>query len=208
MGLEQRKKITYLTIFEGKFAIRVEANTPGAVSRTNKLGKVVHEIFFDQFSGLLVGISTKESADYGKSWVFEFRDGNETFQLQTSYSSSTASRILKTLPNVQLSHPMTLVSSMKMVDGKNKTSLFILQHGNPIKQAYTREVPNGLPEMESLIVKGNQVWDDTKQLAFLAAMIEKDIIPNLPKMEPVAAASEMYDLLPEEEAAEPEDKPF
>jgi hypothetical protein len=62
--------------------------------------------------------------------------------------------------------------------------------------------------MESLIVKGNQVWDDTKQLAFLAAMIEKDIIPNLPKMEPVAAASEMYDLLPEEEAAEPEDKPF
>lgn len=178
MGLNTREEGNFITILGGKFCQRVPEGTPGAVTRTNKVGKTVHEKFYDSFTGKLVGIKTQDG-EYGKSWIFSFKDGEEVYHLQLSYSNSFATAFLKMLPNVDLTKEMKVSPSTKEVDGKNKSSLFINQNGVAIKHAYTREHPNGMPDMEQVTVKGQQVWDDTKRIEFLYNMVATTIIPQL-----------------------------
>lgn len=178
MAFENRVQGQFFTIFGGRFCQRVPEGTVGAVSRVNKLGKTVYERYHDSFTGKLVGIKTQDG-EYGKSWLFSFKDKNEVYHLQLPYSGSFSSQFLKILPNVDLSQEMRVSPSQKEVDGKMKSSLFINQNGNPVKHAYTKDNPNGLPPLEQVTVKGQQVWDDTKQLEFLYNMVATTIIPKL-----------------------------
>ncbi len=178
MGLENRTEGNFITILGGKFCQRVPAGTPGAKTRVNKTGKTVHEKFYESFTGRLVGIRTQDG-EYGKSWIFSFKDKEEVYNLQLSYSNSFSTALLKMLPNVDLSKEMKVSPSTKEVDGKNKSSLFINQDGKAIKHAYTREKPNGMPDMEQITVKGAPVWDDTKRIQFLYEMVASQIVPKL-----------------------------
>lgn len=178
MAFENREGGKYFTVLGGKFAVRVAHDTPGSVRRVNKVGKEVSEIFHDSFTGKLINIRTKEG-EYGKSWEFDFKDGNEVYTLQLSYSNSYATTILKILPNVDLTQEIKMQPDQKVIDGKTKSSLFISQNGVTLKHAYTKDAPNGLPPMTQVTVKGNLVWDDTDQLAFLKAMVRSDILPKL-----------------------------
>lgn len=180
MGLEQREGGSFITILGGKFCQRVSADTAGAIQRTNKLGKTVHEKFYDSFTGKLINIRTQDGA-YGKSWVFDFQDKGEVYHLQLSYSNSFATAFLKMLPNVDLTKEMKVSPLTKEVDGKNKSSLFINQDGVVLKHAFTRANPNGMPDMEEVTVRGVKTWDDTKRLAFLYEMVQTQILPKLPK---------------------------
>ncbi len=179
MGFENREGGKYFTILGGKFCIRTDASNPEAKERTNKVGKVVHEMFRDSFTGKLVNIRTKDSA-YGKNWEFDFKDGSDVYTLQLSYSNSYATNILKMLPNIDLDKEMKVQPSQKVEDGKTKSSLFISQDGVTLKHAYTKDKPNGLPPMVQVKVKGQDVWDDSARLEFLEAMVRKDILPKLP----------------------------
>lgn len=181
MGLDNRTEGNFITILGGKFCQRVSETTPGAVTRVNKMGKTVHEKFYDSFTGKLIGIKTQDG-EYGKSWIFSFKDEGDTYNLQLSYSNSFATAFLKQLPNVDLTQPMKVLPSTKEVDGKQKSSLFINQNGIALKHAYTRENPNGMPDMEQVTVKGQQVWDDTKRIEFLYNMVATTIIPELEKI--------------------------
>jgi len=178
MGLETRQEGKFITILGGKFCIRVPQGTEGAVERVNKLGKTVYEKFYEKFTGRLVSIKVTDGT-YGKSWNFGFKDSEEVYTLQLSYSNSFATAFLKMLPNIDLDKEMTVSPSVKEVDGKNKSSLFVNQDGQPIKHAYTMAEPNGLPQMEQITIKGELVWDDTKRLIFLQEMVDTKIIPKL-----------------------------
>jgi hypothetical protein len=178
MGLENREGGNYITILGGRFSQRVQEGTEGAEMRTNKLGKTVWEKFYTSFTGHLVDIRTQDGT-YGKSWVFDFIDGGEVYHLQLSYSNSFATAFLKMLPNIDLTKPMKVSPSVKEVDGKNKSSLFINQDGVPLKHAYTKDNPNGMPDMEQITIKGSLVWDDTKRLEFLQNMVDTVILPKL-----------------------------
>jgi len=181
MGLDNREGGKYITILGGKFSQRVGEDTPGAIQRTNKLGKVVFEKYYDSFTGKLVNIKTSDGNGYGKNWIFDFQDNGEVYHLQLSYSNSFATALLKMLPNVDLSKEMKVSPSVKEVDGKNKSSLFINQDGIAIKHAYTKDAPNGMPPMVQVKVKGDLVWDDTDRLEFLYNMVQTQILPKLDK---------------------------
>lgn len=181
MGLGNREHTNFISILGGKFCRRVPEGTEGAVTRINKLNKTVHEMFYDNFTGVLTDIRIKESADYGKSWEFVFDVNGESYIIQLSYSNSYAKAFLKMLPNIDLSQKISLTPSLKEVEGKPQSSLFVKQNGQNIKHAYTRENPNGMPAMVQIKVKGNDVWDDTDILVFLTDMVNKDIIPKLGK---------------------------
>ncbi len=187
MGLDNKEGGRYITILAGKFSVRVAEGTKGAVARVNKLGKTVHEVQYDSFTGKLVNIRTRDGS-YGKSWEFDFKDGGEVYTLQLSYSNSYATNILKMLPNVDLSKEMKVQPSQKIEDGKTKSSLFISQDGKTLKHAYTKDNPNGLPPMVQVTIKGQQVWDDSARLEFLHAMVERDILPKLSKETAAPAA--------------------
>lgn len=179
MGLNTRQEAgNFITILGGRFCIRVPEGTTDAVTRVNKVGKTVHEKFYDNFTGKLVGIKTQDG-EYGKSWIFSFKDKEEVYHLQLSYSNSFATALLKMLPNVDLSKEMKVSPSVKEVDGKNKSSLFINQGGDTIKHAYTKDHPNGMPEMVQKTVKGQLVWDDTDRIEFLYNMVATTIAPKL-----------------------------
>ena len=178
MGFSNKQDGNFVTILGGRFCIRVPEGTPGAVTRKNKVGKTVHEIFHDSFTGKLIGIKVQDG-EYGKSWIFSFRDSGEVYHLQLSYSNSFATALLKMLPNVDLTKEFKVSPSTKEVDGQKKSSLFINQSGVSVKHAFTREHPNGMPDMEQVTVKGQQVWDDTKRIEFLYNMVATTIIPKL-----------------------------
>lgn len=186
MGLANREGGKYITILGGKFCVRVADGTPGATARVNKLNKTVYEVFYDSFTGKLVNIRTKDG-EYGKSWEFDFKDGGEVYTLQLSYSNSYATNLLKILPNVDLTKEMKVQPSQKIEDGKTKSSLFVSQDGVTLKHAYTKDVPNGLPQMVETTVRGQKVWDDTDRLAFLQEMVDRDILPKLEQVAPVAS---------------------
>ena len=212
MGLEQREGGNFITILGGRFCQRVPSGTEGAVERTNKLGKQVHEKFYDSFTGKLVNIRTQDTA-YGKQWVFDFKDKEEIYHLQLSYSNSFATNFLKLLPNVNLEKEMKVSPMTKEIDGKQRSSLFINQDGVPLKHAYTREKPNGLPDLEKVVVKGQEVWDDTKRLAFLHNMVMTQVIPKLEggtnELKAEADANAEFDAIGAEPTAVPaDDIPF
>ena len=189
MGLEQRTGGNYITILGGKLCQRVSEGTEGAVTRVNKIGNTVHEKFYDSFTGKLIDIKVQDG-DYGKTWNFVFKDKEEPYTLQLSYSNSFSTAILKMLPNVDLTKDIKLSPSVKEIDGKNKSSLFINQDGKALKHAYTRDVPNGMPPMEQITVNGVLVWDDTKRLVFLQEMVDTTIIPKLQALREAVPATE------------------
>ena len=176
--LENRAEGNYITILGGKFCQRVPEGTEEAVTRVNKIGNTVHEKFYDSFTGKLESIQVKDG-NYGKTWNFGFRDQEELYILQLSYSNSFSTAFLKMLPNADLTQEMKVSPSMKEVDGKTKSSLFINQNGVALKHAYTRDNPNGMPDMEQVTVKGELVWDDTKRMEFLHNMVDTVILPKL-----------------------------
>jgi len=185
MGLETRAEGKYISIYKGRFAQRVQPNTEGAVARVlekgPKAGQTVYEKYYDSFVGKLVGIKTTENANYGKQWDFAFQDNGEVYHLNLPYSNSFAKNMLKMLPNVDLTKEFKVSPQTKEVDGVNKSSLFINQDGNSIKHAFTKDQPNGLPQMVQIMVKGKLEWDDTAQLAFLEDMVKNTIVPRLPQ---------------------------
>lgn len=178
MGLGNREDGNFITILNGKLCQRVPEGTEGAVTRVNKIGNTVHEKFHDFFVGKLVDIKVKDG-EYGKTWNFHFVDSGELYILQLSYSNSFATAFLKMLPNIDLTKEMKVSPSVKEVDGKQRSSLFINQDGQTVKHAYTRENPNGMPDLVKVIVKGQEVWDDTKRLEFLQNMVDTVILPKL-----------------------------
>jgi len=187
MGLEQRLDGKYITIYSGKFCQRVPEGTEGAITRVNKIGNTVHEKFYDSFTGKLESIKTRDG-EYGKTWNFGFRDREDLYTLQLSYSNSFSTAFLKILPNIDLTQEMKVSPLVKEVDGKKRSSLFVNQNGVALKHAYTRDIPNGMPEMEQITVKGDLVWDDTKRMVFLQDMVDTRIIPKLEEMKSTAVA--------------------
>lgn len=180
MGLQNNQSKTYAHIYKGKITLEVPEGTEGAVTRVNKNGREVSEVFFDSYEGTLIDITTG-NGNYGKYWLFTFEDQGEEFTLQSSYSDSYAKALLKSLPNIDVKKPFKITPEMKTENGDTKTALYINQNGEGVKWAYTKENPNGLPQWEKITVKGEEKWDDTKELLFLEEMVQKEIIPNLPE---------------------------
>jgi hypothetical protein len=211
MGLDTRENGKYISIVGGRFCVRVQEGSEGAISRVNKLGKTVFEKYYDSFTGRLINIKVTDGA-YGKQWVFGFQDNGEVYNLQLGYTNSFAKNILKILPNVDLSKVMKISPSTKVeADGTKKSSLFINQDGVAIKHAFTKASPNGLPPMVQVTVKGSLVWDDTDQMVFLEKMINDTIIPKLQGTTP-AKVDELDQMVADAKAIDsgvnPADVPF
>jgi hypothetical protein len=182
---------TFYSISEGRICTQHKQPVPGSIERVNKNGKIVHETFHDALKGKITNIYTKDS-DYGKFWYVEL-NGNEVLQFQ--YSSGYANSFLRALPNVDLTSEVTLAPKLTIEGDKKKGSLFINQHGKALKWAYTKDEPNGIPDLKKIKVKGKETWDSSDIMDFLEDMVKTQILPSL---QVVATTS----------AQEDEDAPF
>jgi hypothetical protein len=149
MGAVKNSSAIYLTIADGKIVRRFKQPTKDTVTRTTKEGKVVHEEIYDGWNGRIAGIEFRDHKDYGRFVNVMINDGEATAILQMKQGSGYAMAFLKTLPNVDLQTDVKLSPSMKVEGDKKKTSMFINQHGEALKWAYTRDQPNGIPELRN-----------------------------------------------------------
>jgi hypothetical protein len=187
MGLNNNQSSSiYLQISNGKLVRSFSSPTQKSVSRTNKVGKEVHEEFYDSLTGYVKGISTKET-EYGKFWVINVNDGESDYTLSTNYSGGYAVSFLKAIPNADLSRVMTITPKI-MVDGDKRNSvMFINQDGKGLKHYWTKDNPGQLPNLEKIKIKGKDTWDDTKRLEYLENFV-KDLFNS--KVEPASAVDE------------------
>lgn len=188
MGLNKSENAgtVYLSVANGKLVRQHKEANADTVSRVNKVGKTVHEEFFKDLTGVITKIETKEN-DYGKQWQIVISDGADRYMLQMPFSGRYSSSFLKALPNVVQGKPVRFMpwemqdknDASKKVTG---VTLYQDQDGNgmtKIASAYTKEDPNGLPQMKQVKVKGKTTWDDYDMMTFLEAMA-KDWMKSAP----------------------------
>ena len=179
------EKKTYLTFQSGKVVERVPQGTPNAVSRVLQdgpnAGKTIWERRDDFVEGMLVSIKKEKSNDFGWRWKITIVDEEEACTIELPYSSGYAKALLFAIEGANLSVPIKFVPKMTTKDGKNKHYLNLYQapYNESLKWNYTKDSPNGIPQMKQIKVKGVDVWDDSEQLEFLEKMLESKIIPNL-----------------------------
>lgn len=188
MGVGNNSNAIYYSISEGKICRQFREATPNSKQRVNKNGRTVHEEYYDYIDGQIIGIEVRDTDQYGKFWNVTLEDGGQRQVLQFNYSSGYANGFLKALPNVVIGEKVKLIPSMKMEGDKKKTTLFVSQHGNPVKWYYTQEHPNGIPELKKVKVKGKEQWDDSDVMEFLEQMVKTEIVPKLSRAaQPVVA---------------------
>ena len=180
MGLNQSQQdsVIFLQISNGKIVRQSKVPVENSVSRINKLGREVHELFYDSINGVITDVITRES-EYGKSWVVSIKSEGKLYKLEFNYSSGYATTFLKALPNVSFGNIVTL-SPKLIIDGdKKKSVLFISQDGKGLKHFFTRDNPNGLPELKKIKIKGKESWDDSDRMEFLEQYVQNNIIPMI-----------------------------
>jgi hypothetical protein len=178
-AINKSAALTFLTITDGRICRRVTSPTGTSIERVNKVGNTVHEEYYSGWEGTITNITTKET-DYGKNWEVTIEDGDSTAILSMGYSSGYSAAFLKTLPNVDLSKPVSLSPKLQTIGDKKKATIFVSQNGTALKWAYTKDNRNGLPDLKQIKVKGKITWDDSDMMEFLENMVKELFINETP----------------------------
>lgn len=184
--IENSDKITHVTIFDGKFEVRVKADTPNSVSRVNKDGDTIHALIYKGVSGIITDIKKEISEYKGKkfsSMKIFLQDGEDMQVLSLPYNSGTTSAFYHMIENVDLSKPVVFSASKDKE--KDKTSLFMSQDKENVKWKYTKawgeanpHLPQK-PQWKQVTVKGELVWDNTDEVLFFENIMKTKILPVL-----------------------------
>lgn len=189
---------TYFTLSDGKCRIRLREATPESVSRVTKDGNTVHELVHDEFTGLLRNVEVVDT-DFGKQWRITFVDAPSFYVLTLKYSSNYGKTLIQALCNPEWSS--TLETTVKPYSFSPKddasrviTGCTVSQRGKKIERLYCSSINpvDGkiiLPDLEKVKVRGQEIWDDTKQMEFLLAEFQNKVIPRLPANAVVTAST-------------------
>jgi len=179
----QSAGLTYLNFMGGKFVQRVQEETTGATARELKkgpnAGKMVHELNFDTYEGQIIDLKT-EANEFGQKLnifmdVSTAEEPDKQVKISLSLSSGPAKGFLSRLPVIDFAKDVVLkgYNIENKETGRFNSYLVPYQDGQKLLSQFTKEAPNGLPQMKKIKVKGQEVWDDTEQLEFYEALIAK-----------------------------------
>lgn len=191
-GLSNRSngKTVYLSVSKGKFQQRVDKESATSVRHTISkgvnTGQVVFYEQYDEIEGILTEVKTKTSqnAEFGKSWQFIMKVDDISYIIETPYSSSVASSIIRRLPNIDLTKEVKFAGFYLDEDkngiktGKKVQRVVLYQNKKKIDFAFTMAEPNGLPPLVKVKVKGVDTWDDTAQLEFFEKLVSETRFPK------------------------------
>ena len=167
-----RTSTTYLTIAEGFLCQRSKEPREGYVTRQTSTGKTVHERRFEAIEGKVNDVSSKQT-EWGRKWTIDLQDGAECYLLTMDYDSAYAKYIINALLSEAFdrSQPV-MIKPYYFTDkntGKQKKGATVSQNGQKLEWRYGRD---DMPQMVQVVVKGEKVWDDTEQLAFLQDKVD------------------------------------
>lgn len=173
-------KVKYLKVTNGAIRERVEENTPNAKAREYTVvgtgeKKTAYELNYNLLTGKIKNVYFKEQ-EFNNTIKRTFNlvvvDDGVDFILQFDEGSKLASTIFKMMPNIDVNKEVEIsVNESKNQKGKMQTSLFINQQGINVKWKFKMGEMGDCPDLEKVMFKGEEQWDNTKQLKFF-----KDII--------------------------------
>lgn len=181
MGLQERgDQGTYVSIANGKIVQTFKDAGDKRVQHVSKEGKVSYRREYDSISGMMTGFKLKQSTNpqFSDQYIITLEDEGQKFFVNFYKSSRVAASIMKALPNVDLEKPVVLYP-WKMQDSNDKTkeiqgvTIYQKDRGyekDKVPPAYTKDAPNGLPQMKKIKVKGKEQWDSTDMDEFLEKM--------------------------------------
>jgi hypothetical protein len=176
---------TYFTISDGKCRIRLKEPAEGCITRVTKDGNTVHEFVHDQFVGHLQSASVVDT-DFGKQWKLVFADAKSTYVLSLKYTSGYAKTLVMALCSEKFDVRMPLTVkpySFSPKDNPKKTIIgtTVFQFDQKLERPYCSPrdpEPAGrtlLPDLEVLQVRGETVYDDTKQMEFIVSEFQSKV---------------------------------
>lgn len=150
-------------------------NMEGVTSRINKNGEKVYEIATDYIRGFITGATMKEppadKPDWGRQieLTLEAEEGRGKSVLNISFDSAYGRGFMYSVPGVDLDFPVEIepYNYFSKKKGREMTGLSIIQHGEQLPWVYTKDNPNGMPQLKQTTFKGKTAWDNTDQLRFL-----------------------------------------
>jgi hypothetical protein len=147
--------ITYLNLKEGKFA-RKSAN--GDIE------------LFDAVDGLIIGIEFQDDEYNGTKFrklKVTLEDNGQKYLVQVRTDSGYYRGLTNSIANADINQPVKLIANSKLGDnGKPQTTIFVNQNGKALKWKWSKDNQGELPELEKVKVKGQMVYDNSKQLEF------------------------------------------
>lgn len=186
----------FLSVVGGKISQKVTAETPGAVKRTNKNGVEIWELQFSSVTGIIRDIKLKEDANYGNQYEVSIQDADEHYLLQIPQSGRLASSLLSRIPNMDRTGYVQIDTWATQEDGKTKQFLTVRQYDKVVPPFYSKDNPNGLPQMTQVKIKGKMEWDDSDQLEFYKARVAEWFAPKPDTNTAGTAANAASDDLP------------
>lgn len=185
MGLETstNTKKTYVNIVGGKFATKAEENAEGAVSRLNKNQKTVWEYLHDSLSGTIESIIVQKNEKLGAyEYVIDVNDVGNHFSVSVPAESKYGDSLASKVPNIKINvwtklQPYDFEDKTKINPNTGKpqkqTGISIVQNEVKVASAYTKENPNGLPQMEGKLDEEEYKIFKIQQRKFFRNMVEK-----------------------------------
>ncbi len=185
-GTSEHKGGVFLDIRGGYVCERVSEPGEGIHERTIEKGPNKGAIVYERRDGYVEGVinrlvnQERESNVSGKvektvTLQVHLSDAGENFILNLPKGYKVWRHFLLTLPNLK---PGAIVrfepyDYVGKKDGKRKTGLGILQDGEQVKWAYTRN-DGVLPDAPMVKVSGKDMVDYTEQDIFLEMVLEKE----------------------------------
>ena len=162
MALGIKTNATYLNVRNGKLYRYSKTKEEGTTTILNKKGEEKYYFIYDYIEGYITKMSTRTENLLGIEKLFlsvQFVDGTETYYINMDVDSKYFEAFCCIIPNVNLARPLRMVPNQKEVDGKMKSSLFLVQDSQMVKWFYTKENPQGRPEVDVTLNKKGEVVD-------------------------------------------------
>lgn len=179
MGVKRNSNaITFIRIRSGLMPIQVPSPTKISVEyeiqKGPNAGKKVQEELYDELEGKILDIFPRDHNEYGRSWCILVQDDEEEmFQLEFPNASRYMTGFFTRLENCDLGKPVSFRTWSIMQDnGKYKFYGTIQQDGQKISQKYTKDNPNGMPDLAKVVFQGKEQWDSFARDQFLAKLVE------------------------------------
>jgi hypothetical protein len=150
MGLGNNSSAIYVDLRNGKVMRYSKTNEPGTMPVVSTKGDTRYYYIYDFIEGHVTNFSTREEEIAGKTrlkFQIHMDDKGESYLVKMDVDSSYFRMFCSVLPNINWSYPVRLIPRMKEENLVKKSSMIVVNNGNPVKFAFTKDNPNGKPEV-------------------------------------------------------------
>lgn len=125
--------------------------------------------YFTNIEGTITKVEFNAEEYQGKNFEvakFTLVDGEDRFILQLRTDSGYFRGLCNSLKTGNPVERVTISPNSKEKDGKQQTTCFVKQYGKVLKHAFTLANMGDLPQVKSVVFKGQKQWDGTEQIEY------------------------------------------